>query len=201
MRGGCCAHKHTRRQKQHRWAMLLFLPNPMKPIRSALISEKTHSSESSYTTKVNDMQLWEIKPCEEVQLAISVGQMPPLCCPWTCSSFIVLGFSLAFNFIHDYESPFVLGKTCLGWRSRFLCMGPVLCSKTVGDCSIWNLPFFFPFLESWELAPDFMTQVLFLADYTWLWTVATMCAGKGWGWRRKPDPDSFPERRKSFERS
>lgn len=42
----------------------------------------------------------------------------------------------------------------------------------------------------------------FVSDWFYL-TVDSghMCAGKEWGWRRKPDPDTFPKRRKSFERS
>lgn len=93
----------------------------------------------------------------------------------------VLGFSLAFKFTHDYESPFVLDGD-----SQILSMGPVLCSKTAGDCSTWNLPLFWE-AESWHQT---LTQVLFLADFTWLWTVAT-CAGKECSWRRKPDPATF----------
>lgn len=91
--------------------------------------------------------------------------MPLLCCLWRYSSIF---FFLGFIFTYVYESPLVLGKSCFGWRAQFFCMGPALYSKTVRYCGIWNIPH----LRSWELVIDFMTQVLFMADYTWAWTVA-----------------------------
>lgn len=80
-----------------------------------------------------------------------------------------LFFFLGFIFTYVYESPLVLGKSRFGWRSQFFFMGPALLQQNYEilrhlKCS--------PCLGSWELVIDFMTQVLFMADYTWAWTVA-----------------------------
>lgn len=137
------------------------------PNRSALVSAKIHWQKSSCTTKANNLQLWEIKPCQEIQLPFLMSKR--LFCAAFESIAPLLSFFSSDLYSYVYESPFVLGKSNFGWRFQLLCMGPVLYSKTVRDCCIWNIP---PCLGSWELVTGFMTQVLFMADYTWAWTVA-----------------------------
>lgn len=183
MRGRCCPPKHPRRQNQCRWATLLFLPNLTMPIRSALVSEEIHWQKSSCITKANNLQLWEIKPCQEVQLAISREQTPLLSCLWKYSSIIAF-----FPWIYIHVCLWV--PLCFGnlfRRFQFFCMGPVLYNKTVRDIAASETSALFG-----KLATDFSTQIMFMAAYSWEWTGATCAHAMNGAAEKKPDLVTFP---------
>ena len=177
MRGGCCAPKHPSRQKQHRWAALVFPPNLMTLIRSALVSEEIHWQKSSCTTEANNLQLWERKPCQEVQLPVSHEQMPLLCYLWKYSSIIV--FFPSGSYSHRFMSP------PLFWESLVLHGDSNSSVRALfSTTKLWEVAVFETSPLFGKLVTGIMTQVPFNANYTWAWTVATCAHG---GWRRNPD--------------
>lgn len=191
MRGGCCPPKHPRRQNQCRWATLLFLPNLTMPIRSALVSEEIHWQKCSCITKANNLRLWEIKPCQEVQLAISREQMPLLSCLWKYSSIITF-----FPWIYIHICLWV--PLCLGnlfWRFQFFCMGPVLYNKTVRDCCVWNI------CPVWEAGNTLQHSNCVYGCLQLSMDRGYMCPCNEWGCRKKAWPGHFSLRRRSFESS
>lgn len=65
--------------------------------------------------------------------------------------------------------PPCFGKVLFWMEFPILLHGP--CSLQQNCDIMWHLKCS-PCLGSWELVIDFMTQILFMADYTWVWTVA-----------------------------